>query len=69
VVKEKADLLAEPDPGAEVVQPLEQLAVIEVIAEDNPDYYQVRLKDDQEVVGFLVKENVGIRCQGACAVG
>ena len=66
---EATDLLAEPDPGAEVVAPLEQFAVVEIVAEDNADYYQARLKDDPETIGFVEKAIFNQLCQGTCSVG
>lgn len=68
-VIEPADLLAEPDPGAEVVAALEELAIVEVVAQTEADYYQVRLKAEPEVIGFMEKANFRQLCQGVCSVG
>lgn len=69
VVSEATPIYEEADEATTAVTELEQFAVVHIIDESNPDWYQVRLPDDEEMAGWVPRDLVQIRCQGRCRVG
>ena len=69
VVSEATPIYEEADESTTAVTELEQFAVVHVIDESNPDWYQVRLPEDEETAGWVPRDLVQIRCQGRCRVG
>jgi hypothetical protein len=69
VVSEATPIYEEADETTTAVTELEQFAVVHIIDESNPDWYQVRLAEDEETAGWVPRDLVQIRCQGRCRVG
>jgi len=69
VVSEATSIYEEADETTTVVTELEDLTVVHIIDESNPDWYQVRLPEDEETAGWLPRDLVTIACQGRCRVG
>jgi hypothetical protein len=68
-VSEATPIYEEADEATTVVTELEELAVVHIIDESNPDWYQVRLTEDEETAGWVPRDLVTIACQGRCRVG
>jgi hypothetical protein len=69
VVSEATPIYEEADETTTAVTELEQFAVVHIIDESNPDWYQVRLPEEEETAGWVPRDLVQIRCQGRCRVG
>lgn len=69
VVSEATPIYEEADEATTTVTELEQFAVVHIIDDANPDWYQVRLVEDEETAGWVPRDLVQIRCQGRCRVG
>jgi len=63
------NMLKDPKDGADLVTKLPKGSVVEILSEQETDWYQVRLKDQPDTVGWVPRERVNILCNGTCSVG